>query len=1267
MTLGTQGPTDSGGGRARPPKAAAARRKKPVIRRNPAATPTDPGAVPVSAQLLDLQRLAGNAAVVGLLGSGRTAGRLPASAVGSLALQRSPGELKSDGLVLSVLVRGWTVSWFFSTEELGTTAVEFLKGDPGQIATIEQQITKTLQGPDGKLAEGVAYLESPPVAAELRNDIKDWPGKRALARLPQRLAARAAAVRSTRLRYPLETQLAASAGLGPADIDWAREIAAIRAKPIDWNTMLEASRADRFELALRVLEAEAAAGPDPVPGVPLHTDLLRANIYAKYAATDPAPSELQTDEMTKTHSEAFLGRWLPTIRAVRLVPDGFELTGFAPTGDLDPIRKALVSRYIEEAAPRTMEKFLLDKWVADGASRSPEQFIRTADISAVRSSTIQHLAKDFQRWAVLQPGFRGAFWSDVGQRAAFAALTAMFTSARALQSFNAGLGDRFEHATMSELTQEEFGIAKDPYGYSQRLESTAAVTNGLVATLVPGKGIEGSLTAWLRGVAATWSPGSDDAQPVAALLGLFQVLGGLKSTVEDQQKNVGQQLSREMDVSYPKIEQIIRNEAAYADDFIKNKWIPALKAVALEQITANRDEMKQNLAKWPEYRAQAAAKFRICAHVLEDLGQRLSSGDLDSIELDGQVLTKAHLPQLEKARDFMQDRADEMSDDSKAADKKDEMQEAVDGFEKVRKRIVSGEYKPVDYTKAVYDAARQRLGIAGYESWTTMGMALDRWVVVPENPFLAYAIARWQWEEKVKELDHSFKVFLALGLLTVASCVVPGAAGIALGALDVAVGIAHGIGQVQDAYKLLDLAKLDDKQSVRGVTVEEARAALKTAWIGLGLNILLGGAGMAALFGRLILKGRGAAKIPGELTHLSALAKVNPLAAEQMIAKVKDLAKVDELLKLTGDSLLLERMLGKTSNVAHLEFVLMHGDPRKMMELIEIAGDSTKLGNVLAHAPNAATAERLLRLTDDADGLALLLKNSSNAGIAEELVRWTNPQLANHMLARAPDQTALLRLKGTGVSPEIAAQGLTKADNPDELIALIRKMDSGPNQVGKLLTDKTVKEVEALLAKGIRPWEVEMGIGSPLPATRAQPSFPIAKVDLPAETKAILEIYDVAGAKLFEKLAPHEISRIKKIMGQNRLPKEARDILTKPGAKWALEGADSPGSFVDRWEYFSRQRWKEERDAVAKAAAGGMYKNQNLNKVTAELMADPAKWGQLTKQLEDAQKAVNQLAGKGWADLGAKIDQNVLKASASQLSFGGEAASAYHVQVHLAE
>ena len=438
-----------------------------------------------------------------------------------IPVQRNPGDINDVDLLLDASVDGTTVDWVFPVADIGTTATQFLKGSPADIAKIEAEVGKALLAATGKLTENTTYLGSAPVAADVQKDVQDWPGKRGLTVFPARIAARAEAVKATRLRYPLESQLAMTAGITPAQIDWRKEVEAMRGRPPQWNTMIEASRADRFELALSVLQEEAVVGPQPAGDEPLHTDVMSPLIYAKYAETDPPPSELDTEQMKKTHSEAFLATWLPKIRDVRLVPDGFDLAPFAPTGDLDPVRKALVIRYLDEAAPRTMEKYLLDMWVADASGRSAEQFLQTADLGKVRDALLAHLARDFHRWAVTQPGFRGAFWGDVGQRVVFAAVTTMFIAARAVQAYNATLADRFQHENVFNLDHEEFGIAEDPYNYLERLESASAVTTGLVQRLAPGKSFEANLLDWYDGIAAAWSPGSSDDVGGARVPGRF--------------------------------------------------------------------------------------------------------------------------------------------------------------------------------------------------------------------------------------------------------------------------------------------------------------------------------------------------------------------------------------------------------------------------------------------------------------------------------------------------------------------------------------------------------------------------------------------------------------------------------------------------------------------------------------------------------------------------------------------------------------------------
>ena len=471
---------------------------------------------------------------------------------------------------------------------------------------------------------------------------------------------------------------------------------------------------------------------------------------------------------------------------------------------------------------------------------------------------------------------------------------------------------------------------------------------------------------------------------------------------------------------------------------------------------------------------------------------------------------------------------------------------------------------------------------------------------------------------------------------------------------------------MQDAEALLDMAKLDDKGTVRGVTVEQARAALKTAWIGLGLNILLAGAGIATLFGRLILKGRGAAKIPGQFTRLSALAEVNPAAAEKMIAKIKDMAKVESLLEITGDSLLLEKLLDKTHNIGDLEFVLLHGDPRKMMELVDLAGDSTKLTRVLENSPSVATAETLLKMTDDADGLAVLLKTADNSTIATELLQWTkDPGLANTMLSVAGDQHGLVNLSKTGISPQVAADSLAQVENAEELANLARRMDSGPDQVGKLLQGRTGKELNELLDSGLKPNQIEVGVGTP--RVGPQPTFASNAVPVTPEVKNILARYGVQDEALLQQMEPHELRRIKTVFGGSpRIPKSTIPIIQQKGIRWALDGVKSPGNFADRWEYFQRVAFKEARADVA-AAHQPLPRGKGLDVVAAEYLAEPAQWAKMTARLQAREEAVQKLAGIGWVDIGEHAGVDAVKANASRLTFGNDTAAAYHVADHYKE
>jgi hypothetical protein len=929
-----------------------------------------------ASNLLALQRAAGNAAVVARWDLPHSMpARQHADTPGRITVQRSPGRYDDDGLDVEASTPSGSAAWFFPPEQLKPDLHELLSGDASQIDAIETAIAGVLSDEDGPVHETWVYLESPPVADLLRRDLASWTGSRTLPQFAAWIARRAAARRATALLYDLEQHLEADGEIRPGVLNWSRELAALRASPpIEPTTVIEASKLDRYDLALTILEGEAAGFEDD-PSAELHTEALATAIWDRYAAPAEAPAALADQELVRTNSEAFLETWLPQIVAARFVPDDFDIGSFAPesSGGAEEERNALLDTYLSESAQPAMQLYLLDRWVGDPERSDPEGFLNTEDLDALREDLLEHLADDFLRWAAGDESYRVSLWDEVAKATAYDALVTLVTAGRASEALNAGLEERFLSTDTAGLTEDEWAIANDPAGYAERTTAAATGVHTLLGRLTPGVDLETSLIGWFD-EAAGLLPGTDEAEAalVGSLIAVFHALVNVGELVVREKEAARERLRDELDLSFDAIADIIRDEAEFADEFLAEQWIPMLKTVALERVTANKAELESALADWPRHREEAGAKFRICAHFLGDMIDKLESGEYETVELEGQALTAEHLEQLRVAREFCLGEAESLDDPEKAEETRDQMEEAVAGFATVEENILSGEYEPIDYSKAVYDEARQRLGIEWYSDFTTMRVALQRWEVVPENAFLAYAIARWQWEEKVRELDEQFALFVGLGLLTVASLVVPGAAGAVLAGIDLAVGLSVGVEAVDDAYDVLALARLDTDGSIRGITVEQAEEALTTAWIGLGLSIIIA-AGLGALFGRLLIKGRGATAIPGELTRLNALIKVDAVAAEKLLAKVPDAYKAEELLELTGDSVLLGRMLDKTENVKDLEFALMFGEAAEIARMLDLAGDAKQLARVFDHATDAAGAFRLLEAVDDPAQLAKLL------------------------------------------------------------------------------------------------------------------------------------------------------------------------------------------------------------------------------------------------------------------------------------------------------
>lgn len=1173
-----------------------------------------PPPVPVAASVLQLQRLVGNQATTAMLRS--TGAAVP---LGPPVVQRSPGRYDDEGLDLQVSLDGTSVSWFFAPDTLSTELRDHLAADPAsRVAAIETAIDGALHDEAGPVHESSVYLESPPVAERLRRDLRSWPSTRALPEFSGWVARRAASRQQTALLYTLE-QLLEVAGTPPASIDWTRELPALRAAaPIEADTMLDASQLDRYDHVLAILARESA-GSAGSPDAPLHTAELSALIWDTYVAASVPPPELGED-FVRLHSEAFLEHWLPAIEGARFVPEDFDLEALRPTDtdELDEEREYLLAAYLGGPAEPTMQMFLLDSWVGDPLARSTEGFLAGVDLVALREDLLDHLVQDFLRWAARDTAYRLDLWDAVARQTAFDGIVAMVMAGRAAESYNGGLAERFSTVGPADLDADEWAIANDPAGYLERTSAAADATRDLLSGLRPDQGLEMTLTEWYQRAFATLptaEPG--DALVAGSLLHLFRSLANLGSILERERTAARDRIRDELDTGYEAIAAVIRDQTRFADDFIANEWLPMLKLVALEQVDANKEQLEAALADWPSYREQTAAKFNILVHVLDDFIEKLESGDYESIELDGQLITVEDVEQLRVVREFCLGQVEAVEDPDKAEETRDQMQEAIDGFASVRANIETEEYEPVDYASAVYDEARARLALSWYSDYTTLRSALARWEVVPENPFLAYAIASWQWNERVRQMDEQAAVFTALGLLTVASLVVPGVGGLVIGAVDLAVGIGMGIAGVDDAQDLLALARLDTDGTVRGITVEQAEAALHTAWLNLGLSMVLVG-GIGALFGRLLIKGRAAAAIPGDLVRMNALMRVDPVAAEQILARFKDAYKAEEMLELVGDSRLLQRLLESTSDVRHLEYVLMSGEAADIARLIDLAGDTATLARLFDHAPNVAVAERLLTATDDIEGMIDLVRQ---------------------------------------VRAESIADLLERGDTVADLGRVLSYLDD-PAQLPRVLAHGSAADVEALLARGIRADDIELGIGRP--ATGAQPQFQEVRLPISDEVRTIFRRYGVADAPLLQQLATHEADRVSRVLISNQLPGKAKTMETQL-AQWALDGAQTPGDFFNRWEQL-RLEFRRIRSGLNPAD----HPNQPLDLVAAQQLASDAGIARLNQSLEAGRSAIRELAGAGWVQLPG-AEQAVVRAHATRLTFGSDTAGAYHAGKHLGE
>jgi hypothetical protein len=754
---------------------------------------------------------------------------------------------------------------------LDPDVANFFDSDPQLAQSVENDLGQIFNPPDRALHETGAYLQSAAVLQLIVRGVRQLvtTGRANFSELAELLRRRTDLFYKQTLLPAATSYLAGALGLDPAMIDWNVLTPALhaQAKKFEPTSVIDAALRDRYEMFLDMLGNEAAALP-PVVGSAV-IDPAAAD-YHLFAYVTNQGSALFTKDVFAYHSEKFVNEYLPLLEAIRYVPEQFDLQAFQPAKDtsrIDATRERIVADFIAREGESRVMIYILDRWAASGAS--PEEFLSKLDLERFRQEITTYLAEELIKQARNDPELMAAVRSRVTDQARFTQVTSMVSYGRSLEQHNRSLADTFLVTPLANLSPEDHAIAADPYAYYNISLQISAALNDLFNRLSPNAPIE------LQTVSAAASVLSalDMPSGYAALFLLPELLGYLaafRNVLEEQERQTQRALKERLDLDFEKIASVVRAFAEHADRYVRETWIPMLKQIAIEFATANRDDLKYQDENWEALRSSRIIEFAQGAAELEFMANELESGRATEVEVEGKMVGRDGVAHLRNAAGTLRAAGlrelDEKAKSSLLASigfgdpKREKLRGAVADYDQVIEDILDGTYNPLDYSSAVYAEARRRLGIE-YIEGVTVGIILRRSILPAKNPFLEYAIVRWHYFEGVERSLHDLNVLFALGLLTLAAALIPGAVGVVLGAIDIGLGIGTGVKGVLDARDTLRMARLDIYGTIVGVSEADAEAALRHAWINLGVTIVIT-AGVGALQARAYLHRPGGVRQP---------------------------------------------------------------------------------------------------------------------------------------------------------------------------------------------------------------------------------------------------------------------------------------------------------------------------------------------------------------------------------------------------------------------
>ena len=917
---------------------------------------------------------------------------------------------------------------------------------------LARDIEATLQPAGRARLESAAFLSSRAISARVEADLPAWMGGRGLVSTVDFLDLRERTLRSLRFLEPLERYLQGQ-GIEPGTIDWVATVPGLLAAPPDHEavSLVGASLQDRYHLFLRALEAEAQSRPAVVGAATPATLGATLRTYA-----EALPTETFGDALS-VFSEAFLAHWALQMRALVYVPAGFDITRFDPAGaaaDLERQRRRVLDDFQRTRAPNLMVQYVRDNWAVSG--QTEEGYLAHLDLQRVRAEVVRQMVADFMNQARTDPDYLAALQTAARQQALYSSLRTLVFYSHAMETANADLVESLTFtSSLDDVEDWERQIAQDPYAYYQICDAISRFTTGVLGAVQSGAALAGVFA----GLAAT--PETRAFGMVVSVVALVSHINAMHDLRDQQLTESRADIAAELDLTYDDVVRIVQTMWDDAEAFINGPYIRKLKEVALRMVSANYDELNHWLQNWDDQTPRLVATYRITAWALNNIAGRLESGEVSVVELQGNLMTLEDAPRLRDGATAMQALANRLASPEGAEEKKQELTDAVNAFGAVRRRIENGDYPAWSWGPAVATVARAELGIGEFPEYATFGQVLTGQVEASANPFIARAIAGWRFREIVAEELWQIAKAFALGLLTVASILAPGVGALILTALDIIVNAVAAAFRLGDAYAALDLALLDPHMELQGMTVEQARAALHDAKVGLILSIVIP-IGLAALLGLLIWRGSRGISQFADLEHLANAMRTDPITTERLLGLVDDPAELNRLIGLAGEARRLDGIILFSGDVGIATRLLdTIPDATRLATWLEDAGSGQRLLNLVDRVPNVEALEGLI--STYGDDFTLLESHLMPLGTDAEasvrlgtlLDRFGGAGALARAVDRCEDIAQLERLAGTVAETE-------------RLTNLLEQVQGGRN-LESLLGSASLEQLDALLAYDLPP------------------------------------------------------------------------------------------------------------------------------------------------------------------------------------------------------